>query len=156
MAKETKSANSSPTKGWRKLETLPPDMTVELKDKECTTYYGTINGIRGYYLIVLYEGGLYFFSFHKENLSKFKNLKKRLEDLNCKFKPNEAVDPCTDSLWTRYEFETNLSNYEGRISSNRDYIIVGFGKHCCKMPTKGQRVDHEIDWIETLGVFMHW
>ena len=155
MARETKSTNPYSTKRWIRLETLPSDMKGCPQNLEYTTYYGTINGERSYYLIGAFDEKFYAYRICVENLTQFQRLKDRLKSLSCTFVVNETVNPFTNAVaWKRHELEPNFHNYVAKMSSDRDCYIGRFGKYCYTMSTRYKLYGRERDWVEALGVYV--
>lgn len=154
MAKETKITDVLSTKRWKELQTLPPDMGVQLQDGKFVPYYGMINGKRGYNLLVLSNGKCYSSSISKEKLTQFEQMKEGLEKLGYKFVSNRAVNPITDgSIWKRLGLDSTR-DYEARISGNRDFYVLWAGGYIYKMSTRNRQYGREVDWLRALGVYV--
>ena len=151
MAKETKPKNPFSTKNWKRLEALPSGID-RLDNMWYTTYYGTLNGERSYYLVGAFNDEFYAYSICVENLSQFQKLKERLNGLNCTFKVNKSVNPFNNAAaWEKHDCGSGDS-YLARISSNRKCYIGMFGGQCYIMPTRYKQYGRERDWIVALGV----
>ena len=155
MAKES-TPNPFSTKRWKKFQ-APQNLQELLKeDKEYSVWKGKIDGETSFYLVGKF-GELYACSISKENLCQLEKLQERLKKLNCKFTPNEEVNPFEG--WQEGELNQTLSNYEAkinRIGGMRDYCVGRFGDSCYVYPIMDRHFGHERDWVQALGVFVRF
>lgn len=158
MAKEVvKPNNPFSTKRWKEFQAPQSLQDLLQIDREYSVYKGKIDGETSFFLVGKFGEHLYAYSISKENLCQLEKLQERLKSLNCKFKQNENVNPFEG--WKEGELNQSISNYEARVNhmgGRHDYCVGRFGDSCYTYPIMDRKFGHEIDWVQALGVYVHF
>lgn len=151
-------ANKNPfsTKKWRRIKETPSNLANLLSESgDYSVYNGCVDGETSFFFVGKFGQNLYVYPINRGHLGQVEYTQERIERLNCRFRPNYSINPF--ERWKKSAINQSIPNYEAKlIRDGKDgYFIGRYNDTCYTIKANDSSVGCEVDWVKSLGVFVH-